>query len=518
MPHPDLPRTLGALRAGRLFDKLQPERTLKDELRSNLICKLERGDVLFPGVMGFDDTVVPQVVNAILSRHNFILLGLRGQAKTRLARMLTRLLDSEMPYVAGCEIRDHPLRPICRQCRERIAESGDDTAIDWLSADERYIEKLATPDVTIADMIGDIDPIKAARSGQNISNELTIHYGLLPRANRGLFVINELPDLAGKVQVGLFNIMQEGDVQIKGYPVRLPLDVMLVFTANPEDYTARGKIITPLKDRIGSEIRTHYPLTVPQGMAITKQEAWTRRRSAAQIEVPSYIHEVIEHVAFLARDDKRVDKRSGVSQRLPITVLENVVSNAERRALRTKESVAVPRILDLYAALPSITGKLELEYEGELKGGDAVARELIRNAVAKVFSSHFENVNLRQVVQWFELGGTLKLDENMTAQEIVEHLGSIQDLLHFTGKLGLSENESDAMRASAGEFILEGLYAHKRISRNEELEFAAGERPSRDDRTRDERDDFGRRGFDPRRGGSGGGSGGTGGGGRRNLN
>ena len=511
MTHSDLPRTLGALNASRFSDRLQPHRTLKEELRSNLICKLDRRDPLFPGVVGYEDTVIPQVVNAILSRHNFILLGLRGQAKTRLARMLTSLLDARMPYIAGCEIRDHPLRPICKQCRDKVSMLGEDTPIAWIAAEDRYIEKLATPDVTIADMIGDIDPIKAARSGQDISNELTIHYGLLPRANRGLFVVNELPDLAGKVQVGLFNIMQEGDVQIKGYPVRLPLDVMLVFTANPEDYTARGKIITPLKDRIGSEIRTHYPLTVEQGIAITKQEAWTSRHSPAALEIPPYIHEVVEHIAFLARDDKRVDKRSGVSQRLPITVLENAVSNAERRALRAKESETVPRILDLYAALPSITGKLELEYEGELKGGDAVARELIRNAVGKVFNSYFEGVNLRQVVQWFELGGALRLDETIPAAEMVQQLGRIQDLLQATDKLGLSENESDAMRASAGEFILEGLYAHKRISRNEELAFVAGERPSREERSRDERDEGLRKGgFDPRRGG--------GGGGRRNLN
>ena len=333
MPTPDLPVTLGALRASRFIENLSPERTLKEELRANLLCKLERGETLFPGVMGYEDTVIPQVVNAVLSRHNFILLGLRGQAKTRLARMLTTLLDPWMPYIAGCEIKDHPLKPVCKQCRDKVAAMGDATPIQWVSSDQRYVEKLATPDVTIADMIGDIDPIKAARQGQDISNELTIHYGLLPRANRGLFVINELPDLAGKVQVGLFNIMQEGDVQIKGYPVRLPLDVMLVFTANPEDYTARGKIITPLKDRIGSEIRTHYPLEVSQGIAITKQEAWTNRRSPVAIEVPPYIHEVVEHIAFLAREDKRVDKKSGVSQRLPISVLENVVSNSERRAL-----------------------------------------------------------------------------------------------------------------------------------------------------------------------------------------
>jgi magnesium chelatase subunit I len=507
MLHTDLPRTIGALRASRLFDQVKAERTLKEELRANLICKLGRDETLFPGVVGYEDTVIPQVVNAILSRHNFILLGLRGQAKTRLARMLTTLLDPQMPYIEGCEIRDHPLRPICQRCRNKVRAEGDDTPLDWLSSDDRYIEKLATPDVTIADIIGDIDPIKAARSGQDISNELTIHYGLLPRANRGLFVVNELPDLAGKVQVGLFNIMQEGDVQIKGYPVRLPLDVLLVFTANPEDYTARGKIITPLKDRIGSEIRTHYPLSLSQGMEITKQEAWLNRPSPAQIEVPPYIHEVVEQIAFLAREDKRVDKRSGVSQRLPITVLENVISNSERRALKCKESETVPRILDLYAALPSITGKLELEYEGELKGGDAVARELVRNAVGKVFNTYFENVNLRQIVQWFELGGSLKLDENMTSREIVQQLSRIQDLLPLSAKLGLSANENDAMRASAAEFVLEGLYAHKRISRNEELEFVAGERPMREER-RDERDDAQRRGYDPRRGG----------GGRRNLN
>jgi magnesium chelatase subunit I len=508
MPYTELPRTLGALRNSEFAGKCSPDHTLKEELRSNLICKLESGETLFPGVMGYEDTVVPQVVNAVLSRHNFILLGLRGQAKTRLARMLTRLLDEQIPYVSGCEIRDNPMRPICRHCRDKISAMGDETPISWLAAADRYIEKLATPDVTIADMIGDIDPIKAARAGQDISSELTIHYGLVPRANRSLFVLNELPDLAGKVQVGLFNIMQEGDVQIKGYPVRLPLDVMMVFTANPEDYTARGKIITPLKDRIGSEIRTHYPLTMEHGIAITRQEAWTRRNSPIAMEVPPYIHEVVETVAFLARDDKRVDKRSGVSQRLPISVLENVVSNAERRSLKSKDHEAVPRVLDLYAALPSITGKMELEYEGELKGGDAIGRELIRSAVGKVFSSYFDNVNLRQVVQWFELGGSLRLDEDLPSSELVKQLARIQDLLSFTGKLGLGENESDALRASAAEFILEGLYAHKRISRNEELAFVAGERMGREEHGRDEREQR-KADFESRRGQ---------GGGRRNLN
>lgn len=511
MPQSEFPRTLGELRTSPFFSRHSINRSLKEELRLNLMDKLRTGETLFPGVKGYEETVVPQVVNAILSRHNFILLGLRGQAKTRLARMLTRLLDEWMPYVEGCEIRDHPLKPLCKQCRDKLAAMGDSTPLAWLAAEERYVEKLATPDVTIADMIGDVDPIKAARRGQDISNELTIHYGLLPRANRGLFVVNELPDLAGKVQVGLFNIMQEGDVQIKGYPVRLPLDVMLVFTANPEDYTARGKIITPLKDRIGSEIRTHYPLTVEQGIEITTQEAWTERESQVEVTVPAFIRDVVEHVAFLAREDKRVDKRSGVSQRLPITVLENVVSNAERRALKTGESEAVPRILDLYAALPSITGKLELEYEGELKGGDAIARELIRNAVGKVYNAYFDDSNLRPVTQWFEIGGSLKLEEDTSSRHMVEQLGTIQDLLPFTKRLGLTESESDALRAAAGEFILEGLYAHKRISRNEELEFVAGERVKREDRMeRDLREELGRRGFEGRRGGNGGG--------RRNLN
>jgi magnesium chelatase subunit I len=362
--------------------------------------------------------VVPQVVNAILSRHNFILLGLRGQAKTRLIRMLTTLLD-ECALRRG--LRDPrqsvppDLPPLPRPDGGRRATT---TPIAWLTRDHRYVEKLATPDVTIADMIGDIDPIKAARRGQDISDELTVHYGLLPRANRGIFAINELPDLAGKIQVGLFNIMQEGDVQIKGYPVRLPLDLMLVFTANPEDYTARGKIITPLKDRIGSEIRTHYPATLEQGIAITAQEAWLDRPSPVEVRVPDYIREIVEQLAFLAREDKRVDKRSGVSQRLPISVLENVVSNAERRALRNGD-VAVPRVLDIYAALPAITGKLELEYEGELKGGDAVARELIRVAVGKVYTAISKASNMSQIVQWFDLGGTLKLDEGVDSATMV---------------------------------------------------------------------------------------------------
>ena len=339
-----VPRTLGDLRRSAFSEERLRTRRVKDELRDNLVARLrESGDAsVFPGIVGYDDTVVPQIINAILSRHNFILLGLRGQAKSRILRALTTLLDPQMPYLAGCEIHDNPYAPICRRCRDEIARLGDDAPIAYLTPDERYVEKLATPDVTIADLIGDIDPIKAARGGHELSSELTVHYGLLPRANRGIFAINELPDLAGKIQVGLFNIMQEGDVQIKGYPVRLPLDVVLVFSANPEDYTARGKIITPLKDRIGSEIRTHYPATVEEGIAITAQEAWTRRNGHTAAASRTTCSEVIERVAFAAREDKKIDKRSGVSQRLPISAIENVISNAERRAIRNDEKLVVP--------------------------------------------------------------------------------------------------------------------------------------------------------------------------------
>src|SRR5437899_4314938 len=306
------PTTLGELKQTEWASPARIHRTVKDELRENLICLLENGSPLFPGIVGYEHSVIPQLVNAVLSRHNFILLGLRGQAKSRILRTLVELLDEEMAVVAGCEINDDPLRPLCRWCHERIAECGDATPVAYLPRESRFVEKLATPDVTIADIIGDLDPIKAARGGHALSSELTIHYGLLPRANRGIFAINELPDLAGKIQVGLLNIMQEGDVQIKGYPVRLPLDVALVFTANPEDYTARGKIITPLKDRIGSEIRTHYPATVEEGIAITTQEAWAAR-NGNKPAIPKYVREVIERIAFAAREDKKIDKRSGVS-------------------------------------------------------------------------------------------------------------------------------------------------------------------------------------------------------------
>ncbi len=478
------PSTLGELRRSEHSEERLLARTVKEEMRQNLICKLQRNAVLFPGIIGYEDSVLPQVTNAILSRHNFILLGLRGQAKSRLLRALTELLDAEIAVLAGCEINDNPYRPICRACREKIGELGEQTPIAWLERELRYVEKLATPDVTIADMIGDVDPIKAARGGRQLSDELTIHYGLLPRANRGIFAINELPDLAGKIQVGLFNIMQEGDVQIKGYPLRLPLDVLLVFSANPEDYTARGKIITPLKDRIGSEIRTHYPAALDHGLAITAQEAFAERDGMA-LQIPRYIREIIEEIAFLARTEKKIDQRSGVSQRMPITCLENTVSNAERRAIRNREACIVPRICDLHAALPSLTGKFELEYEGELKGADQVARELIRSAVGKVYSRYFEGQNTQQIVQWFDLGGSLKVTETSPSRETLDQLRAIQGLMERVMALGVGPKDDPALAVSAGEFVLEGLYAHRRISRSEERGYTAEEKkresPLRDD-------------------------------------
>ncbi len=466
------PATLGELRRIPDFDARAASRPVKDEIRANLLRAIERNEPLFPAVHGYEDTVVPQVVNALLSRHNFILLGLRGQAKSRILRGLANFLDAEIPVVAGCEINDDPLKPICRSCRDRIAAENDNTPIAWMPRDLRYVEKLATPDVTMADIIGDVDPIRAARGGRDLSDELTIHYGLLPRANRGIFAINELPDLAGKIQVGLFNIMQEGDIQIKGYPLRLPLDVLLVFSANPEDYTARGKIITPLKDRIGAEVRTHYPATIAEGISITKQEAWTGRNSGYCVDVPDYVRELVEEIAFQARDDKRVDKRSGVSQRLPISVLESVVSSAEQRAARTREKNTVARVADVYSALPSITGKLELEYEGELKGADTIARELIRTAVGRIFSKRFADVNFQPVVQWFELGGELKLADLASISDRYQQLANIKDLLDHVGLLG-ADKKDHAQAAAAAEMILEGLWAHRRIGRSEERGFYA---------------------------------------------
>jgi magnesium chelatase subunit I len=464
------PRTLGELRKAVPDERV----SVKDEMRRNLLRKLEARETIFPGILGYDDSVVPQVVNAVLSKHNMILLGLRGQAKSRLLRSLTNLLDPALPVVAGCEINDSPFRPLCRRCRDLIAEMGEKTPIGWLEPRDRYVEKLATPDVTIADIIGDVDPIRAARGGLDLASELTMHYGLLPRAHRGIFALNELPDLAGRIQVGLFNILQEGDVQIKGYPVRLPLDLCMVFTANPEDYTARGKIITPLKDRIGSEIRTHYPTTLEHGVAITAQEAWTGRDS--KLVVLRWVREVVEGIAFAARRDKKVDRRSGVSQRLPISALENAVSNAERRALLAGETPIVPRISDIYSALPSLTGKFELEYEGELVGAENVARELIREAVGEVFSTYLGAVSFREVVRFFEEGGSLRIREGSSSEEVLAQLRRVPEILDHVEPLGVGPGAPAPVVAAAGEFVLEGLWAQKKIGRSDDRGFVAPER------------------------------------------
>ncbi len=464
------PRTLGELKAHGYR-----HRSVKDEVRHNLIEKLRRGEAIFPGVVGYEDTVVPQLVNALLAKHNLILLGLRGQAKSRILRQMTDLLDDEIPILEGSEINDDPYAPISAYGRQTIANYGDDAPIAWVGRDARYIEKLATPDVTIADIIGDVDPIKAARGGHLLSDELTIHYGLLPRANRGIFAINELADLAGKIQVGLFNIMQEGDVQIKGYPVRLPLDVLLVFSANPEDYTARGKIITPLKDRIGAEIQTHYPAQLSLGIGITEQEAWTDRYPEDEdspdgrltINIPALIREVIEQVAFVARQDKRIDKRSGVSQRLPISLLEAALSNAERRSWLNGETVATPRISDIHAAIPAITGKIELEYEGEQLGAERIARDLIRKACGEVFAERYQGIDFRQVLDYFQHGKTAILSDQIGEAEALKELGRVKGLLDAV-RSGKLDDERSGTLVAAAELVLEGLHAQKKLARTEE--------------------------------------------------
>jgi magnesium chelatase subunit I len=483
-----LPTTLGALRASPFGAPDRRGRSVKDEIRANLLARLAAGGPLFPGVLGYEDTVMPQVVNALLSRHHFILLGLRGQAKSRLLRALTTLLDPALPVLAGSETNDDPFAPISKFGRDRLREAGDDAPIAWLAPDQRYVEKLATPDVTVADLIGDLDPIKAARGGHLLSDELSIHYGMLPRAHRGLFALNELPDLAGKVQVGLFNVMQEGDVQIKGYPVRLALDVVMAFTANPEDYTARGKIITPLKDRIGSEIITHYPTEVSLARAITAQEAWTAR-GGLPLHLSEIVAEVAERVAFEARQEKRIDQRSGVSQRLSITLLENVVSNAERRAVRLGESAIVPRLADLYAALPAITGKLELEYEGELIGGAVIARELIRRAADATLREREVSLDLDPIVMWFDEGQALQVSDEAPTATARAGYGAVPGLLEAVTGAGLAGPE-DADAIAACELVLEALVARRKLSRAEGGRYGrsvrrqqgmSSERPDRDE-------------------------------------
>jgi magnesium chelatase subunit I len=378
--------------------------SVKDEMRRNLLARIARGENTFPGIHGYERTVIPAIHNAILSRHDIILLGLRGQAKTRILRSLTALLDERVPVIDGCEINDSPYEPSCKRCRRLALEKGDDLPIAWLPRDARYREKLATPDVTVADLIGDIDPIKAANQRLTYADEEVIHYGIIPRTNRGIFAINELPDLAPRIQVALLNILEERDLQIRGFPIRLPMDVVLVFSANPEDYTSRGNIITPLKDRIDSQILTHYPQKIETAMYITEQEAWTDRGLDATIEIPGYVRELIEQIAFVARESELVDQSSGVSARLTIAARELLQSNLERRAALTGDRVVFPRLSDFSMILPAITGKVEMVYEGEQQGAEVVARKLVGMAMAKLFESKFPPVERAGVAQRNERG------------------------------------------------------------------------------------------------------------------
>lgn len=451
-------RTLGELKKSAYTP-----RSVKDELRANLLEKIARKETIFPGIYGFDDTVLPDVERAVLSRHNILLLGLRGQAKTRIARMLVNLLDEYIPVVAGSELNDDPMAPISRWAKDLIAEKGDETPVAWLHRDERYVEKLATPDVSIADLVGDVDPIKAANLRLPYSDERVIHFGLIPRAHRCLFVINELPDLQARIQVSLFNVLQEGDMQIRGFKLRLPLDVEFVFTANPEDYTNRGSIITPLKDRIESQITTHYPTEIEVGRKITEQEARISPEQRARIHVPDLLKDLIEEIAFAARDSEFVDKKSGVSARLTIAAYENLYSAAERRMLRNGEKRSTARITDFWGVVPAITGKVEMVYEGEQEGAHLVAMHLIGTAVKKVFLQRFPNPNKLKKGQdrdpygvlkaWFSAGNVVDLMTDLDAKKFSSELESVAGLK----KLAEASTTTDTTTETLMELVLHGL-------------------------------------------------------------
>jgi magnesium chelatase subunit I len=431
-------------------------------MRKNLICKLESGEELFPGVIGYEETVLPQIENAILSGQDVILLGERGQAKTRLARALTNLLDPEVPVIEGCEINDNPFEPICRECRDRVALEGDAVPVTWMPRDERYGEKLATPDTTIADLIGEVDPIKVAE-GRHLSDELVIHYGLVPRTNRGVFCINELPDLAERIQVGLLNIMEERDVQIRGFKIRLPLDVFVVASANPEDYTNRGRIITPLKDRAGSEIRTHYPRTIEHEIDIMDHERMVFAGDGFEISVPGFMKEIIAEITHLARRSPDISQRSGVSVRVSIANYENVVSNALKRAIRLHERQVVPRVTDLPAVVASTAGKIELETLGDANE-EKIIDKLIQGAVVNVFNRYFLVQEFNDVLRAFAEGLTLEVSDTMPSMEYAQQAFRIEGLKSAVTKLGVQGNP--AAIASATEFILEGLHLNRKLNKD----------------------------------------------------
>jgi magnesium chelatase subunit I len=451
------PSTLGELRASGY----RP-RTVKQEMRQNLIRKLQTDEPLFSGIVGYEETVLPMIENAVLSGQDVIFLGERGQAKTRMARALVGLLDDLVPMVEGCEINDDPLDPICRRCLDLIEVKGDDTPIDWLPRDRRYGEKLATPDITVADLIGEVDPIKVAE-GRYLSDELTIHYGLLPRTNRGIFVINELPDLAERIQVGLLNVMEERDVQIRGYKVRLPLDLYVMASANPEDYTNRGRIITPLKDRFGSQIRTHYPRTIEHEMDIMEQERGIFADEEFETIVPSYMREVVAEVTQLARRSSDISQRSGVSVRVSVANYENMLSSALKRSIRLREQQVAPRISDLLALSQSTSGKIELESVGD-RDEDKVVEKLVQKAVLNVFNRHFAVHEFDELVANFENGLKIEVGDNMPSLEYVRQAAEVGGLTPAIKKLGGQGNP--AQIASSIEFVLEGLHLNRKLNKD----------------------------------------------------
>ena len=454
MPAKTKPRTIGELRTTRY--KVLP---IREELRKNLMAKLKKGDVLFPGIVGFDDTVIPLLENAILAGQDIVLLGERGQAKSRLIRHLVVLLDDEIPVIAGCEINDNPYKPICKACLNKVRQAGNEVELDWLPRDARYSEKLATPDISIADLIGEIDPIKVAE-GRYLSDELTIHYGLIPRTNRGIFSINELPDLAERIQVGMFNLMEERDVQIKGYRIRLPLDVYLVATANPEDYTNRGRIITPLKDRYGSQVRTHYPRNIEDEITIMDQER-SRFPNERDINTPRYIQEVIAEITYLARRSTDINQRSGVSVRVSIANYETVISNALRRSIRRGEKRVSPRISDLPYILASSVGKIELDTFEE--GREAkIIEDLSKRAVLNIFGRYFDVMELETVVQQFDEGMVVETGSEMPSAQYLKLLDQVDGLSDAVSRLGADGRPE--LVASATEFVLEGLHLNRKLN------------------------------------------------------
>jgi magnesium chelatase subunit I len=451
------PRTLGELRATSYG-----VRPVRQEMRENLLAALGRGDRILDGIVGYDETVIPEIENAILAGHHMVILGERGQAKSRIIRGLTALLDPATPVVQGCEINDNPYAPLCKACQRRLGSEGDRLEIAWISPEGRYGEKLATPDVSIADLIGEVDPVKVAE-GRYLADEETIHYGLVPRTNRGIFAINELPDLTERVQVGLFNLMEERDVQIKGFKIRLPIDIVIIATANPEDYTSRGRIITPLKDRFDAQIRAHYPRRLEEEVAIMEQEAVLLDRGVRALRVPPYMKDIVARLTFEARESNEINQTSGVSVRLTINNYESLIANAEKRAVRLRETEVVPRLTDIHSTMASTAGKIELEYVGEEKKAEDLIERLVNRAVKKVFDERLGVDQLTEVAAYFQEGWGVEISDAMPAEEYVEGVRAIPGLRSAIEKLGVGE--SPGLMAAAVEFVLEGLHLHQQLNK-----------------------------------------------------